>query len=734
MMQEKQYTPTEILAAFCDVATELGVRETSQVIDVQMSRDAQQLKIQINKVSGQVTVKGEHGTSKMPSLRSLIASEIFANIQSFVDTQERLFKRDLDAGRFNPDNLIEPSGDLDSKDLDFSYFCDSLAPQSSNRGVSLMLLDGPAGVGKTSLVRRLMVHRCQERRHGVDVPPVLHVLNRGKGLATLTNILAHSTQTSGAKFTYSQVPILVSMGLIQVCIDGFDELADPSGYKDAWEALRNFIDDVRVGGPVILAGRDTFFDAQSFIESLNASRASVSLSRARLKPVSKSVAVNYLVKNEWERSEVEKLEKNDFLAEEGYALRPYFLSVLATMSNKSWKTILDSGAGPKYFLIDAMVNREKELIADVIKETEGVDSRKIFETFLGGVAVEMAGAQTDAIDLPYLELIAETQLKDVLHKNDLGRFIGRIGSVALLEQDKGAANLRCFTHSEIYNYYLTWGMIEEVSSGTISAAVRRGDISIDFIGVLIDTLAQVPDDIFAAFTLKLHQELLKEPYGRFAQNLGTLVLATLEKEVSNVQRSYSNLSLDEAVFPRETESAEFSNCFILRLDVRGSDLTHLQFDDSSKVATLVMDGSTRLPKNMMDVSEVEMHAHDGIKYIRVPDEINDILKSEEDDDDELHNAQAVKVFDRLCRVFLRQHWIRMSEEDLTWRPFMNEPHITDIFAILKDNKRIVEETQLPTGGGQAVFFHIKEPLNFLDSSRMSEEEVDIWKAIGSLPE
>ncbi|ORE93997.1 hypothetical protein ATO4_14624 [Aurantimonas sp. 22II-16-19i] len=276
-------------------------------------------------------------SKKFSSLASLIGSETFADIDALFAAQNRIFHRDQD--QFDPESLIEPVGDIDGSDLSLASFLHAAQPKKDPERLDIILLDGPAGVGKTSLVRRLMWERCQQKSHGIYVPPILHVVNRGRGLATLDDFLARATQSSGSKFTYAQVPILIRMGLLQVCIDGFDELADPAGYVDAWEALRQFLEKTKSGGPIILAGRDTFFDAQSFSDSVKSSEINISTKRARLSTTSPQTASDYLSSSGWPNDEIEMLRRFDFLEAGSYSLRPYFLSVLAKLPNKSWRFI-----------------------------------------------------------------------------------------------------------------------------------------------------------------------------------------------------------------------------------------------------------------------------------------------------------------------------------------------------------------------------------------------------------
>ena len=86
----------------------------------------------------------------------------------------------------------------------------------------------------------------------------MQLAGRGRVLTFIQDLLAFSLQRMRVPVTFDQVPILVRHGLVTLAIDGFDELGDPSGYEHAWGQLNELIRDVRGGGAIILAGRDTF--------------------------------------------------------------------------------------------------------------------------------------------------------------------------------------------------------------------------------------------------------------------------------------------------------------------------------------------------------------------------------------------------------------------------------------------------------------------------------------------
>ena len=131
--------------------------------------------------------------------------------------------------------------------------------QPADRGedsVQVMLIDGPAGIGKTKFIEALALARAKDygrRRH----PLVLHVQSRGRVLSCLQDLIAFSLQRLPLSVTFDQLPVLARHGLVTLAIDGFDELGDPNGYELAWSQGNGTIDEIRGAGTLILAGRET---------------------------------------------------------------------------------------------------------------------------------------------------------------------------------------------------------------------------------------------------------------------------------------------------------------------------------------------------------------------------------------------------------------------------------------------------------------------------------------------
>lgn len=679
------------LRVFSDPATEFSVDESSDILRVQMIRDGSSRTYIYNKKTGEV--QSRQGKSRrFSSVAALLASDEFVDVRSFRATQRRM----LD-GKMSGD-FIEPEGqlfkDARAKPLTLRNFLDATTRRSSNR-LSILLLDGPAGIGKTSLIERVVYERADLAS---NEPPLLHVTSGGSRLTDLTKALAHATQVLRSRITFDQVPILVRYGVLQVAIDGFDELVDPDGYKDAWSALRNFLGEVRVGGPIILSGRDTFFDQQSFEEKLAARVPNLELAHARLYPVAVDTAKEFLRRNGWSDQHLAEAEANGWLRKGSYYLRPFFLVQLAT--KEGWQELAESHGSPQSFLVTRFVNREAKLVSSMVEIDQETAEEALWE-FYGLIVEDMANQESDWVDEAFIALACEAAFQSRVSSSDLSKLVFKAASFGLLEsEDGGASGLRRFPHSELQAQFLARVVTQGLeSSAAVSVFLRRGLVSTALIDAFSDLVETMCDERVGGLRARLLRLIEDEPLAaRLISNCGALLLATLSRpDVPTLE--LRSVSITDAKIVGTAGNALLREVSIAHLDARGADCRAIVFERCTvpilTVDALTVFGSTR-PQGIRALQI--MQDSGALQTLRVPEEIEQWL-NEHSAAHELETANDsnlpfVRYFDRLCRKFVRQHQIRANPNDEGYFLIRHE-YWNDVRALLGD--RIVSETKAASG-------------------------------------
>lgn len=225
------------LSRFADLDCVVRAAEISDQFVVQLAQQGEQVVVGFD-ADGKVTERREGEVSgKYSSYRGLLASRHFGNIRRLVDAQKALLLKDAPyfsdiQGHLpivgNLEATASPSrqkGLLDDVD-EWLLTC-------GMSSVRTLVIDGPAGVGKSHLIRRLVHDRANNFGPGSS-PPILHIRSKGRKLTTLTDVIAGSLQELRLSLTFDQLPVLIREGLIGIAIDGFDELADPNGYENSW--------------------------------------------------------------------------------------------------------------------------------------------------------------------------------------------------------------------------------------------------------------------------------------------------------------------------------------------------------------------------------------------------------------------------------------------------------------------------------------------------------------------
>jgi hypothetical protein len=716
------------MAPFADPATEVKLTESSKTSRIQLVRHGQAHDYLLTHEDGSVHARHANN-KKFVGLHSLLASADFADIRSLLATQNRIFRD------FDPEALIPPEGDLDGRKFAMQTFTRLATPShdrnATNPTLRVVLLDGSAGVGKTSLIQRLLVQRSRASQDSTSAPPLLHIESRGRRLSSLDEALAQSLQLIRAKFTYDQLPSLIRHSLVQLAIDGFDELVDAEGYRDAWYALRDFFETTMYGGPILLAGRDTFFDEQQFSAQMKESKQLFELHHARLSEVSPASAKSWLQARGWTPVDLEDQYTDLVLRPGSYTLRPYFLQELALA--KSWQAIESQDLTPRAYLVENFLQRESRLLSEKVDVPLSDIKNRLVAVF-EEVAVEMADNESDVVDLSFLQMTTEMSFGDLLAESDLGKLRHKSGSFALLASD-AREGFRRFPHSEIWYHFLARALVRVLARGEPTRFLRRSTLGSDLLGILAETLLSTDDLSASAFASSVDRLLTREAsFDRLSENVASLAITSLVRAIEDRSPTYADIQASNVVLFGEICETVLSRVRIQRLDAAEANLSKVCFEDC-EVVNLHADGTTFFGETRPKIHRLHLRSPKGaVKSLFEPSQIEEWIAARASTAIKVptQNGAAVALLDKVCRVMLRQHMIKDHETDASGRLLRN-PYWEPIETILREGGLVDRVHGKQMAGTNAPFVRMKDPFGLL-TSRSGGSYANIWKKVAAIPE
>ena len=675
------------------------------------------------------------------SYLALLASERFGNLRSWAATQKMLLREAL--AEIDPpirvQGAIAGCGDFLTADgLD-----DFL--QSAERGqdsVQVMLIDGPAGIGKTKFIETLALARATRygrRRH----PLVLHVQSRGRVLSYLQDLFAFSLQRLRLSVTFDQLPVLARHGLVTLAIDGFDELGDPNGYELAWSQVNETIDEIRGAGTLILAGRETFIGLKRLKTTLRVLQKDRDIVHGlTLLPPSPAHAESWLQnKKGWSNAEVQ--ETRHLLDPDSYALRPFFLARLAeTDIAESLRE--SSGTSLFSILVDMMVDRESQKFGDPVDRVLNAEQRRRYaHRFLREAAQYMADDQTDIIGETPLTWLVDMAAPEGLDSETVGLLKNRAGVIAFLAND-ALPGYRRFAHSQLFNYFLSTAVIESVGSGEIPKFVRRNIFSADFLAVFVELLRHIastePSRVRRFFKEALKWVKNYQSIDRGARNLGAWTIAALptmgDIGYRNDSLRIGPMEVDETILRGTMPRMVLRGIFVNQIDIRGADLRELTFEDSALTTAIVDDGtrvSTTFPTPKMVRLQNTVTKRDDDEWD--PSSIGAWLDAhgrqgstdEAAPDPDSRHGRMLRLVERACRS--SSFWIPEDAEGKIDR-FVKDPLWPDVLELLRSHDFIREE-RLAARGPKSQFVHIKRTDRILAADPADEEVARFYDAVAN---
>ncbi|WP_431860581.1 hypothetical protein [Azospirillum sp.] len=696
------------LAFFADLGTEppRSVSSGSQVV-VRLVRNGRETELVIYS-DGTIDEKRNDGQQKHLNFRALLASNNFGGIGRWADAQSLILQEKV-AG-----NTIPVTGILSNHNgpasIDHVDAAVDNPGNSLDANVHILLIDGPAGIGKTSFIRSLAYNRAVKYRV-LRHPLILHVESRGRMLQNIMDLMAFSLQTLRLNVTYDQIPILVRHGLVTLAIDGFDELGDPNGYELAWAQVNALISSVCGRGSLILSGRETFIGRDRLISALKSYRPSRDiLNTVTLQPITPKDAKEWLKKNGWTPQALEQDNVEPLFEPGSYALRPFFLNELSRegVREQIERREVDDLT---WFLAETMIKREADKFGtDVEAATKKEQREKFVLTFLGEVARDLAENQTDAISSDSLSWLAEMVAIDTVPNSLSGILKNRAGVIAFLIPDE-RPNYRRFSHSHLFNHFLSRITIDAVADGEVPKFVRRNIFGADLLSSFAEVIGHYKPKKISAF-IKEAVARINElgDYDRSRGNLAALVVAAMGSYYEKSIPVLSDIAIDQAVVTQTAGGLRLRSALITQLDAREADLRAFEFDNSCHIVSLLADSGTALPRNFPLPQRVQLPD----KILNNNTEIEAWITAHSPDHRELGSAESTIPSDvrehelyyligRISRH--KRFWIRDSD-DKSVRRILQDPYWGTLRRIL-DKHELLVVRNIGAAGPPTEFFHIK---------------------------
>ena len=728
---------------FADLGTE-GARseQTSEGFAIRLYRNGDELKLVFaDDGSGKIVERCRGSKPRThASYLALLASERFGDLRRWASTQAMLLKEtlaEIHPGGIRVQGTVADSGvKLSANELD--GFLHSASSRSDF--VQVMLIDGPAGIGKTKFIEALALARAQSygrQRH----PLVLHVQSRGRVLSYLQDLIAFSLQRLRLSVTFDQLPVLARQGLVTLAIDGFDELGDPNGYELAWSQVNQTISELRGAGTLILAGRETFIGLDRLKSALPVLRKRDIVHGLTLHPPSPEDAERWLCEKGWSQDDVENTR--DLLDPDSYALRPFFLARLAEADlAQSIRNFPGTSLLP--ILVDLMIDRESQKFGDAVENALGAGERRLYtHRLLCETAQYMADDQTDIIGETPLPWLVDMALPKEVDADTAGLLKNRAGVTAFLTNDT-LPSYRRFAHSQLLNYFLSAAAIESIGNGAIPKYVRRNIFSADFLAVFTEVLRHIaskePRRVKMFFEHALQWVGNYQSIDRGARNLGAWIIAALPtiEDIADRRESLriGPLDVDETILRGTAPPAALRRLVVNQIDIRGADLSKLAFEDSA-LTTAIVDDGTRvsctfpLPRRIRLQSATADHPTEDIWD---PDSIVQWLDSHgratmTDDRRQMMSGQHGKMLNLLGRACRSPtFWIPEEKGDTHVDKFVHDPLWPIILRLLR-SQGYLREKQMGVSGRHTRFVHIKQPHRILANDPGDDDVAQLYQAL-----
>lgn len=725
-------------APFADPATELELLQDGESVLYRFTRNGGDRQGRVSwRADGSFRVTPTGG-SPLP-LNAFLASEQMADLDRLARVQMALYDRKVHTTEWVAGPAI--FGDERIPDsLDAINRC----AHSESGKTAVIILDGPAGMGKTSLVERLSYEHARAFAQRGRTSLTLIISSHGRRLSRLNDAIAATLQDLRAGLFYQEVPVLVHHGLLNLVIDGFDELVNQDGYDDAWSSLGDLIDSIAGGGVLILSSRDTFFSDQQFIQ--RAHRGDKLLA-ARLD-------FRFLRLTPWARPHIKRLfdavgvpanVEDDALrffddARANVLGRPFFARYVAVRLKE------DRDLDPDALLpviVEGFVTREAKLLfGDDVSARE----KQLLLRFFVELATEMRVQERDWLAMDVVQFFLDAVLQEGGIPEEQRRgLVHRAGAVAFLERsDDAGGGRRGFPHQMIRDAFFAQAILDLVRthSTQIESVLKLGVYGLDLADVIVAFAehgsAPKQSDVQWLFDIAAERPAADSTaMNAAAVGLALCRVASLEgAEPLVLSDAYlGHVSLAHCEVPE----LRMRCCSFGMLDLTDASATGLDADDTVVIIQARISNITALGAEWRCYPEVlEFLNHEaGMRLEREPERIRSLVDGQREDDgagDDHINTRGEALLDRLARRWVRRFYLH--EDDTKDEPAFLNPLWPELKAILDKYDRLERKTH-QTSGPRRELIHLRDPWHVLARSHKENKAEDarikaLWKEVAAL--
>ncbi|MFG1383954.1 NACHT domain-containing protein [Xanthobacter versatilis] len=714
------------LAPFADLGTSVEVEGAS----FRLTRNGSRIQIEQHDPGYAVTTS-DGTVQRHLSAGAVLADTVFADLPRIARNQVILLAPQRIGGRPVPVsskmNLIVGSGPALLSDgvpwNALSLWLSAQQKSQSVEGTDLLLIDGPAGVGKTTIVREAALLRAEN--YDGSVPLILQIASRGRVLQNISDLIAFALQDVRSNLTVSQLISLMRHGLIVLAIDGFDELSDPNGFETAWSGLNSIINSARGAATFLLAGRETFVSTEIIrrqLKSFDTNRDRLaSLSIGDPDPVA---ARDWLLLQEgWDNELLSREFVEPIFVEDSYALRPFFLGVIARepvalTSNQPPASDLLS------YLVDVMTEREAQKFVEILDPPNGRESARKYEDYVGRyleeLARDLAENQSEAIAEDALDLLATVAADGLLPDDQVASVVQRARTVVFLANDQRAGHVR-FAHEQLLQHFLSREALRSVGEGETPRYVRRNLFGREALEVF-GHVARGREEEAARFLSAVRTNIAKPSRDRTNTNLAVLgVAAACATAPENANLRIQGVGINELHFPFAAPCGiTIRDTTISVLHAASADLRNVTFEDGVYIATLEIDRRTRLSASMPS-PQILVHPSGTTAD---PREIGDILapwdgmKAKGGLDWPEGLAELLGRIDRYRTFWLRTN---IDDADPQGRRIISHPDWPAVYEALRNLDLVTVKSRQASGVGSE-FLHFRQNVILLEC-------VDLYKVL-----